>query len=86
MSRIKKIGFSAGLALFFQLAPIHAAEFGLFGDVTFNDSDASGENSSFALGGLDFYATHAISDTSRGFIEFVFENTDEGIVTDLERL
>ena len=81
-----KMVFIAGMAMFVQWSPVQAVNFGLFGDVAFNNSDAFGDNSAFTLGDLDFYATQAISDRSRGFIEFVFENTDEGIVTDLERL
>lgn len=76
----------SGLLLGAQVTPVQAVNFGLFGDVTLNDSNAKDDNSNFALGGLDFYATHTISETTRGFVEFVFENTGSGIVTDLERL
>ncbi|MFV2056533.1 MAG: hypothetical protein ACC707_08690 [Thiohalomonadales bacterium] len=86
MSRKIKSVFAASLFAILPMAPVQAVEFGLFGDVSVNDSDVKGENSAFALGGLDFYATQAISDTTRGFVEFVLENTPDGIVTDLERL
>ena len=66
--------------------PSHAVEFALFGDVVLTDSSAEQANSQFVLGGLDFYATTEIDDKSRVFIEYVFENTDDGLVTDLERL
>lgn len=68
----------------YQLA--YAVNFGLFSDVRLSSSSLEGENTGFALGDLDFYATEEISDNTRGFIELVFENTSSGIVTDLERL
>ncbi len=64
----------------------HGLEFGIFSDITVGDSTASGANSQFVLGALDFYATTKIDDDTRVFIEYVFENTRDGLVTDLERL
>jgi hypothetical protein len=64
----------------------HSAEFGVFSDVTFSDSGVDGENSQFALGALDFYGTAKVDDKTRIFIEYVFENSDDGLITDLERL
>ncbi|HFD33400.1 MAG TPA: hypothetical protein ENJ28_11925 [Gammaproteobacteria bacterium] len=65
---------------------VQAAEFGLFSDVTFSDSGPDEANPSFALGALDFYGTAQIDDKTRVFVEYVFENSDDGLVTDLERL
>ncbi len=73
-------------ALLLSTGVSHSFEFGVFSDVTVGDSSAAGENSQFALGGLDFYGTSMIDDKTRVFIEYVFENTDDGLVTDLERL
>ncbi len=86
LKKIIKIMFIAAIAFSLQVAPSYAANFGLFGDITYSSSDKAGANDSFALGALDFYATHQISDTTRAFIEYVFENTASGLVTDLERL
>lgn len=86
MSRITQIFYFAWFVAFFAVAPAYAANFGLFGDITFNESDEAGTNNAFALGGLDFYATQEISDDTRVFVEFVLENIDTGLVTDLERL
>ncbi len=63
-----------------------AVNFGLFSDIKLVESNAKNDNIGFALGDLDFYATHEISDNTRGFVELVFENTNNGIITDLERL
>ena len=63
-----------------------AAEFGLFGDVNFYKNNAPGENSAFSLGALDFYATTNITDDTQVFVEYVFEDSGSGLVTDLERL
>ncbi len=66
--------------------PAVSAEFGLFGDVNYSGNSASGSTSGFSLGGLDFYATTNITDNTRVFIEYVFEDGGDGLVTDLERL
>ncbi len=63
-----------------------AAEFGLFGDVNFSTNTAPGATSGFAVGGLDFYATTNITDDTQIFVEYVFEDGGDGLVTDLERL
>ncbi len=63
-----------------------AFEFGVFGDVLYYQNDAPGENGAFALGAVDFFASANISDDTRVFVEYVFENTEEGLITDLERL
>ncbi len=65
---------------------VHSAEFGVFADVSFSDSGVEGENSQFALGALDFYGTAQVDDSTRVFVEYVFENGDDGLITDLERL
>ncbi len=78
---------SLGLATAFGATPAFAADIGIFGDVTFVDSDAPGAASSFALGALDFYVTQKINDRMTGFVELVFEGDDEhGFEADLERL
>ncbi len=85
---IKKIAKTC-LAVPFMLAGagvVQAAEFGVFSDVTFGDSGVDGDNSGFALGALDFYGTAQIDDNTRVFVEYVFENGDDGLITDLERL
>lgn len=84
----KVISASVGLALAGALvaAPASAVEFGVFGDVSYSGSDAPGAVSSFALGGLDFFARQQIDPKTIGFIEYVFENNGEGFVLDLERL
>ncbi len=66
--------------------PAQAAEFGLFGDVLLSASSDSEENSSFALGALDFYGTAEIGENTRAFVEYVFEDAGDGLITDLERL
>ncbi len=86
MLKIIKISLLAIVAYGLQVTPAYAVNFGLFGDITYSNSDEAGTNDSFTLGALDFYATHQISDTTRVFVEYVFENTSSGLVTDLERL
>jgi hypothetical protein len=61
-------------------------EFSLFADMTMTDSSQDETNNQFVLGEVDFFATEELGDNSRAFIEYVFEQTDEGLVTDLERL
>jgi len=65
---------------------VSAAEFGLFGDVIYSQSDAAEENGAFGLGALDFYAAARLNDNTEVFIEYVFEETQDGLITDLERL
>lgn len=86
MIKITKISLILIFTFGLQVSQVHAVNFGLFGDITYNSSNKAGSNDAFALGGLDFYATHEISDTTRVFVEYVFENTSSGLVTDLERL
>jgi len=86
MLKIVKISLIAVMAFGLQITSAYAVNFGLFGDVTYKNSDKAGTNDAFALGVLDFYATHEISDTTRGFVEYVFESTSTGLITDLERI
>ncbi|VAW98889.1 hypothetical protein MNBD_GAMMA23-2139 [hydrothermal vent metagenome] len=86
MLKIIKISLMTAVAFSLHTSPTYAVNFGLFGDITYSNSDEAGTNDAFALGGLDFYATHQISEKTRGFVEYVFENTSSGLVTDLERL
>lgn len=64
----------------------YAVDFGAFGDVRFSHSTLPGEHGAFALGGFDIYATQKIDDNTRAFVEYVFEDTGDGFVIDLERL
>jgi len=86
MIKIMKTSIAAVIFFVLQISPSYAVNFGLFGDITYTNSDEAGTNDAFGLGGLDFYATQQISETTRGFVEFVFENTSSGLVTDLERI
>ncbi len=86
MLKIMKISLISIVTFGLQISSAHAVNFGLFGDITYSSSNEAGSNDAFALGGLDFYATHQISDDTRAFVEYVFENTASGLVTDLERL
>lgn len=63
-----------------------ALELGAFGDVKWSGSDKTGDTSGFALGGLDFFARQQITENTTGFFEFVYENTADGVVLDVERL
>ena len=63
-----------------------ALEFAIFADSSLSDGSGDDANSSFAVGAVDFFASHAIDDKSRAFIEYVFEAGDDGLVTDLERI
>lgn len=83
--RFTKILLAIVILLLVQRSAL-AVNFGLFSDIKLVDSNAANDNIGFTLGDLDFYATHEISDNTRGFVELVFENTASGIVTDLERL
>ncbi len=67
-------------------APAQAVDFTLFGSAGYSGSSEEGANDGFALGPLDFYATTQLDDKTRGFIEYVFENGGDGLVTDLERV
>ncbi len=80
------INIILGLILILTNQSVFAVNFGLFGDVMYSDSNIEGESGGFALGDLDFYASHDISDNTRAFVELVFENSSSGIVTDLERI
>lgn len=73
------------LVLTFNSHSILALEFSVFGDVSFQESTTQSENASFALGGLDLYATQKLSENTRGFIQLVFEDNSSGTVADLER-
>jgi len=64
----------------------YAVEFGAFGDIRYSRSTLEGEHGAFALGGFDLYATQKIDENTRAFVEYVFEDTGEGFVIDLERL
>lgn len=73
------------LILLLSSQAVFAVSFGLFGDISLNQSDIKDKYTGFTLGDLDFFATKEISDDTRAFVELVFENSSSGIVTDLER-
>ena len=63
-----------------------ALDLGAFGDVKWSGSDKTGDTSGFGLGGLDFFAREQITENTTGFFEFVYENTGDSFVLDVERL
>jgi hypothetical protein len=69
-----------------SIQPALATDISIFGDVKLQDTDVEGENSNFALGGVDFFAAQQITDNTFGMVELVFENDGEGFIVDLERL
>ncbi len=73
---------------FFWTSPGNALDLNVFGDVTFSDSNLSGEPSGFSLGQLDFWATQQLGPEGRfkTFLELVVESPGEGFVVDLERI
>jgi len=84
--------FSSSVVFFVCLGiatfEVHAVEFGVFGDVNINSKDTTSDNhhQSFALGGLDLFASQDVSDNSKAFIEMVFEDVGGGYIVDIERL
>ncbi len=86
MKQITRFITASALAVTMSGTHVQAAEFGLFGDVLLSASSDSEENSAFALGALDFYGTAQIGENTRAFIEYVFEDAGDGLITDLERL
>lgn len=86
---MKKLTLTTSIAAALISTSINTAsalEFGVFSDIKYSQSDAPGRNGAFQLGALDFYATASINDKTRIFIEYVFEDPGNGLVTDLERL
>ena len=83
---IDKLKAISVIALLLISNPLAAAEFSIFGSVALQDSSVDGEETSFLLGGLDFYGSAQIDDQTRAFFEYVFENTGDGLITDLERI
>lgn len=75
-----------GIMLLSSIISVHAVEFSVFGDVTYNDTSQPGGTNAFALGSLDFYALQEIDDKTRAFFELVFEDHGNQNVVDLERL
>lgn len=87
MNYFSKLFKTGVLITLFGLSFIaNAVEFSLFGDAKFSDNDADGEYNSFSVGALDFFASARIDDNTRAFVEYVFENGGDGLVTDLERI
>ncbi len=76
----------ASAILLASTMPVQAVEFGVFADVTYNDTSKTGGTNAFALGALDFYARQSIDEKTDAFIELVFENDGSAFVIDLERL
>ncbi len=77
-----------GILLFLAAVatPVWAVNFGVFGDISYTDSNVSGATNAFALGGLDLYAQESIDENTRAFVELVIENNGSEFVIDLERL
>jgi len=68
-------------------APYAAAvEFGAFGNIRFQNSSPDNGTSGFVLGGLDLFAGQDIDEKTSVFVEYVFENTGDEFITDVERL
>lgn len=83
----KRILLGLGVALAISNVNVsYGVEFGAFGDIRFSTSTVEGEHSAFELGGFDLYATQKIDNNTRAFVEYVFEDTGDGFVIDLERL
>ncbi len=86
---MKKLPLVSAISTTLLVASINTAsalEFGIFSDVKYSQNNAPGENGAFQLGPIDFYATANINDETRIFVEYVFEDPGDGLVTDLERL
>lgn len=83
---IEKLKAISVITLLLFSNPLTAAEFSIFGSVALQDSSIDDEETSFLLGGLDFYGSAQIDDQTRAFFEYVFENTGDGLITDLERI
>lgn len=77
---------SASLILAASTISAQAVEFGVFADVTYNDTSQTGSTNAFALGNLDFYALQSIDEKTYAFFELVFENDGSQYAVDLERL
>ena len=76
-------GDLSGLDL--RVSPV--AEIHWFGDVGFRASDLAGDNSSFALGQLDFFLTSSLTEHLSVLSEVVFKpGTDNRYVVNAERL
>lgn len=87
MLNIKKMITRSSLILSCLLSfNIQAAEFSVFGDASYSDSDETGATNSFAFGGLDLFIDQKISDNTTAFAEIVFENDGDAFVLDVERL
>ncbi len=78
----------AGVQAQEQAPPIDLSQFniGVFADAGYSASRRHGEKQGFRLGAIDLYGTGQISDRWSALIELVFENDQNELVTDLERL
>jgi len=77
-------GFALAVAACLPMSAM-ALDLGAFGDVKWSGSDKTGDTSAFAIGGLDFFARQQLTDNTTGFFEFVYENTGDSFVLDVER-
>ena len=67
--------------------PATAVEFSVFGDVTVTKGSDEHDKLQFALGELDLYTSHDVSDDTKAFIEIVYKDAGhEGFSVDVERL
>ncbi len=60
--------------------------FRLFSDANFGVDSNSGVNPAFAVGGVDFFITAALTNNIRALSESVLEILGDGVVFDLERI
>lgn len=89
---------SSILALLFFAAAVHAQEqappsldlsrfsIGVFADAGYSASRRHGEPQGFRVGAIDLYGTGQITERLSGLVELVFENDQNELVTDLERV
>ncbi len=80
----KKQNFFAGCVLAMSISATHAAEFGLFGDISFQEStrsnhDGSSHEESFALGSLTLHASQEIDEKTTGFIEYTIKSPSSAV-------
>lgn len=65
-----------------------AVEFSIFGDINLKKTEIDNKktDNGFALGGLDLFATQDVGTKTKALMEFVFEDTGDGFIVDVERL
>jgi len=79
----------AACLLAMTISVTQAAEFGLFGDVSFRESAHDNDDPSFYLGSLVLHASQQIDDKTTGFVEYTIKSASSvsvGSSASLERL